>query len=318
MLMGVWDLGATKCAVAIVEYGHQLSIKAHVSVPLTACESLDHLLQTLQAELNIEFSTLDKMLIAAAGIYDSGVLHHTVGYPYAMNFAQASQRYAWPEFSVVHDYVPHMCSTFVADHKNNNHVKFIHDGEFDPFGRRVVFGIGTGFGLKDGVLFPSGQFWCGQNEIGHMGLPIPPEQEPPSHQALMYFLRANHTPLTIETLLSGNGLSRIHEFITGERLSPESVGDLIAQGAAHETHAIFAWYLGLVIGCIQLVFMPSGGIWMTGGVLLKHRQLLSHPKLFSGIEASPAYRTQRLRFPLALINDPSLLFLGGAYYLQKN
>ena len=121
----------------------------------------------------------------------------------------------------------------------------------------------------------------------------------------------------LKKFFSGKGTSRFHQFVTAakQHLLPHEVGDLLRAGEAQETMALLAWYLGLLIGSLQLMFMPSGGIWMTGGVLLKHADVVRHPHLKRGINASPAYLEERKRFPLVLMKEKNLIFLGGAYHV---
>lgn len=325
-MIAVWDLGATKCAVGIVEHDlitDKFKCLRDTTLYLNEFFSLEDLTEGLEKNLEIRFADMDKILIAGAGIYDGETLNLTNGFPYPMTFARLAQSRNWPHMEVVHDYVPIICGTFIADLHDEKQVDFIMRGELDPYGRRVVFGIGTGLGFKDGLLLQKRRFWLGNNEVGHIGVPFPPrasDTEIQLHEEFMNFLRTQTDltgqQVTFEKILSGQGTSRIHQFVTAakQHLLPHEVGDLLRAGAAQETMALFAWYLGLLIGTLQLIFMPSGGIWMTGGVLLKHADVARHPNLKKGILASPAYVEERKSFPLAMMQEKTLIFLGGAYY----
>src|SRR3990167_5420802 len=220
--IAVWDLGATKCAVGIIEvdlFMERFKFITSTSLYLNDFFSLDDLTQGLENNLGTRFSDIDKIMIAGAGIYDGYTLNLANGYPYPMEFAALAKSRKWSSMTVVHDYVPMMCATFIADLLDPDQISFIHPGVLNPYGRRVVFGLGTGLGFKDGLLLERKKFWLGENEVGHIGI-----------------------------------------------LFPHEVGDLLRAGQAEETLALLAWYLGLLIGSLQLIFMPSGGIWMTGGV----------------------------------------------------
>lgn len=328
-IIAVWDLGATKCAVGLVEYDTQTEKFKNLrdtTLYLNEFFSLEDLTEGLEKNLEISFSEVDKILIAGAGIYDGQTLNLTNGFPYPMTFARLAESRRWPAMEVVHDYVPIICGTFIADLQDDAQVHFIHRGDLEPYGRRVVFGIGTGLGFKDGVLLQKKRFWLGANEVGHIGVPFPPRasmEEKQIHEEFMYFLRtqtdlARHDmPVTFEKILSGKGLSRLHQFVTAakQHLLPHEVGDLLRSGEAQETLSLFAWYIGLLVGTLELIFMPAGGTWMTGGVLLKHANVVRHPSLRKGVLASPAYTEERKSFPLVLMHDKNLLFLGGAYYI---
>jgi glucokinase len=194
-------------------------------------------------------------------------------------------------------------------------------------GRRVALGIGTGLGLKDGVLFPNGEFWLGKNEAGHIGIGLPPAADPHHlslHNEIMRFLHEKFSlqlnqPITYERLLTGKGIVNLYEFFysnTGD-LSPEDVGNKMREEGTPELLDAFAWYLGLFIGTMQLLFMPEGGIWVTGGVTMNHLGLFDRPDFFAGIYASPAYLMQREEYPLGVLCNHEHALIGSGYYAVK-
>ncbi len=323
----IWDLGATKCAAAVVSFdvaeqsykcvkSTSISLREHGSLPALAAD--------LEQKLNIDMGEADAICICASGVYFDGVLHHAVGYPYPMEFAKLQQALNWRQLSVVHDYVPVLCATFTAFGSGGDMVKVVREGSPDVFGRRVAFGIGTGLGMKDGVLREDGSFWLGTNEMGHVGLSAPPitaKSYYARHLDILKFIefkasQGSSLPLTFETILSGRGVSLLHQFLTNEQeeVSPEEIGELAKIGKASETMALFSWYLGLFVGGVELALMPSGGIWMTGGVLQKHPDLVFHPEFQKGINSSTAYMEAREKIPLAIFTDHEHVFVGGAYY----
>lgn len=89
------------------------------------------------------------------------------------------------------------------------------------------------------------------------------------------------------------------------------------EGKTVELINAFAWYLGLFIGTIQLIFLPEGGIWMTGGVTLRHLDIFDNENFYSGINASPAYLNQRSQYPLGIFTNQDHALIGGGYYAVK-
>ena len=161
----------------------------------------------------------------------------------------------------------------------------IHPGCFDPMGRRVAFGVGTGLGVKDAVLLRC-RFWLGNNELGHIGITLPPKMnrvESTVHREFIRFLQ-DHDELhgafiSFETILSGKGwLAFINLFRERASFNPEeTVSEIKASDI--ESLKLFGWYLGLFVGALQLMFMPSGGIWIHGGVINKNLELFNEPCL---------------------------------------
>lgn len=319
----VWDLGATKCAAALIDFDFDTDTFDCVKttrVLLTDCQHIDELIDRVDTALGVVSSEVDAICIAAAGRYNGEEIELEAGYPYPMLLRQAAKKRRWRNLAVVHDYVPVVCATFTNYLQAPENTKVIVSGERDRFGRRVVFGAGTGLGLKDAVLLPNGDFWLGSNEAGHIGVPFPPKAKPADqerHLAFMGFLR-NEPSISIEKLLSGNGLKRMFHFLHGMNdLSAQDVSDRMHTPEASDVLAMLAWYLGLFIGTVQLLFMPSGGLWMTGGVVLKNLPLCDHPALLDGIHASPAYQRDRERFPLSVITGPDYALMGCAYYASR-
>lgn len=325
-----WDLGATKCAAAIVEYDEQnqnLNCIKQGAVKIRTCHSLEQLSLRLEEILGIKMADADAICIAAAGHYDGEYLQHHAGYPYPMGFASLAKKQNWPKFAVIHDYSPIVCATFTSYMEHPENIRLLNEGAINLLGRRVALGVGTGVGLKDGILFPNGDFWLGNNEMGHIGVSTPPIANKiylERHDELIKFLRSENIldrdePLTFEKLLAGQGIVRIHSFFdrSASKKSSEEIGSEVRNGNAEETLALFAWYLGLFVGTVQLSFMPDGGIWLTGGVILNHLEIFDHKDFYLGIESSPAYLNLRQQFPLGVLCGTEHAFMGGAYYVSK-
>lgn len=325
----VWDLGATKCAAAIIDFdfhADEFDCIRTTRVPLRDCADLDALVAQIETNLNYSMAQADAICIAAAGRYNGREVELEAGYPYPMDFARVAKKSSWRNMEIVHDYVPVACATFTSYLHQTGNVKTLVEGKPERLGRKVVFGVGTGLGLKDCVQLPNGDFWLGSNEAGHIGLTFPPkanfENEERHRDFVRFLIREDGLPtgevLTFEKILSGKGVSRIHQFVTGQHgLSPEEIGEAMREGYELKTLKMLAWYIGLFIGTVQLMFMPSGGIWFTGGVVLKNLGLCDQPELFEGIYACPAYQKDREQFPLNVMIGPDYALMGCAYYASR-
>jgi glucokinase len=322
-----WDLGATKCAAGVVEYDTEsraLNCVSSASIKLSDTSSLADLTQKLEQQLDFSIPAADAVCIGGAGFYDGKQLLLEGVYPYSMSFQQLAATQKWPVYAVIHDYAPIVCATFTDYLKNENNIKRLNQAEMQPLGRRLAFGIGTGLGGKDGVLLPNGDFWLGQNEVGHIGISMPPCADAmhlKQHQEFMHFLQLQHAIderllFTFEKILSGQGAVRLHRFFypDSDNITPELVGKKMQTGLVPELMNAFAWYLGLFVGTMQLNFMPEGGIWITGGVALNNLNLFDRADFFAGIHASPAYLAQRESYPLGVLCNPEHALIGGAYY----
>lgn len=322
----IWDLGGTKCAAALMELdlaSGQFECVKRDCVRLREFESLHQLAKAIENNLNVTMAHVDGVCIGGAGQFDGTHLNLQNGYPYEMPFAEVAAQQGWPSWEITHDYVPIVCATFTSYMHNQNNIRMINEAPVDPLGRRVAFGVGTGLGLKDGVRLPSGEFWLGSNEIGHIGITCPPtatRDDVKRHNEFMRFLRSeksllNGRPLTFEEVLSGRGTTQIHQFLTGQNdISPEALCEQLRAGWAQDTLGLFAWYLGLFINALQLIFMPSGGIWMTGGVIVRHLEMFDQPDFTRALDTAPAYHNLRQTFPIGVLTNYEHAFYGGAFY----
>lgn len=303
----VWDLGATKCAAALMQCDdqhHYLQKSTHIK--LKECQSLEELISRVEADLGIKHNEVEGICIGAAGVYNGESLELDNGYPYLMNFGALSKKNHWAPFHIIHDYAPMVCATFTP------HVtaKKLNEAEIDIHGRRVALGVGTGLGLKDGVLLDDKNFWLGSNEMGHIGLSHPVDAAP--HLLEFHHKLLQQGQISFEKILSGRGLLRLHHFLHPEDKleNPEDI-------KSPDTLKIFSFYLGLFIGTVQLSFMPSGGIFISGGVIQKNPYIFEYPEFWKGVQALPAYLAKRETFPLRLLYDDNHAFFGGAYYAVR-
>lgn len=321
------DLGATKCAAGIIQYSQHRGdyvCERDCRINLSDTTSLQDLIRQIEAELNCRFADMDAVCAGAAGQFNGEELCHLEGvYPYPMRFAELARRENWPHYTILHDYDTVVCATFTSYMHDKNNLLLLNQRKADPCKRRVAFGLGTGVGLKDGVLFPDGNFWLGKNEIGHIGIVHPPAASDDTlrlHQELLKFMReqenmASHLPVTFENVLTGRGLVNMHNFLYPQHATcGNEVGKKLAAGEAPELMQLFAWYLGLFIGTVQLIFMPEGGIWMTGGVALNNLDVFKQPALHEGIKASPAYLSERSHYPLGVLTNPQHALIGAGFY----
>ncbi len=325
-----WDLGATKCLAGLITYNEaqgNIACQTNFQVKLRDAESLEDLVHQIESGLKCQMTDADAICIGAAGQYDGQHLQLENPYPYSMHFARLAKQKRWPKFDVIHDYAPIVCATFTSYMDEASNIKRLNTCALNPHGRRVALGIGTGLGIKDGVFLPNGDFWLGRNEMGHIGISLPPLADPyyqERHDALVRYLQTQHLlapnqAITFEKILSGQGTVRLYEFLypNDEVMTPESVGKKMRAGDVPELMDMFAWYLGLFVGTVQLTFMPEGGVWITGGVALNHLEVFDRPELHAGIHASPAYHVQRELYPLGVLCNHEHALIGGGYYAVK-
>lgn len=209
----------------------------------------------------------------------------------------------------------------------------------------AVVGPGTGLGV--GGLVPAGGSGVPiDGEGGHVTLPAETERE----VAVAAILRARHGSVSAETVLSGPGLSRLHQAVSalhrgeGETLSPEQQGgegetlspeqhrgegeilspEQICARARHGTDAIcveavrmFCDLLGAFAGNVALTLGARGGVVLGGGILPSIADLLAASDFRLRFEGKPPMTEYLSPIATELITAATPALHGAAAWLAQ-
>ncbi|UZF94760.1 glucokinase [Bosea sp. NBC_00550] len=178
------------------------------------------------------------------------------------------------------------------------------EGRPEPDGIKLVLGPGTGFGAaallthgERGMLIPT--------ESGHIG--IGPEDQ--TEQRIWPALTDGVPRLTVEHLLSGDGLVRLHKAVARTsgmleaEVSAADVSRLAHDGDPAALMAVVCFWrlLGRVAGDLALVFKATGGVFIAGGIAPHLLGLADKPAIRSAFAGKPPMEELAGRFPLHVI-----------------
>ena len=155
-----------------------------------------------------------------------------------------------------------------------------------PKGTRLVVGPGTGLGVG-ALLYSEGHYHTVSGEGGHVGLSPRTRNEVDVFEAARRIAPecffADSLTLEAEMFLSGTGLPILYRAVglaAGQTGTPTLPAKDILQAARDETDPnavraaqIFTTHLGAVMGDLAVTVMPSGGVFLVGGVAEKNRWL---------------------------------------------
>jgi glucokinase len=153
---------------------------------------------------------------------------------------------------------------------------------------------------------------------------------------LLQFLRSRHGRVSVERVVSGQGIFAIYEYLRTLSIEPASAeveaqflqtdpSAVIAQHALNQSDSLCIQALDLFIACygaeagnLALKSLPYGGLYLAGGVGAK---IL--PKLQSGIFIESFLDKGRMRsilqtLPVSLIINPNVGLMGAALYAQTD
>jgi glucokinase len=174
-----------------------------------------------------------------------------------------------------------------------------------------VLGPGTGLGVA--LVVPhGGGFTTVSTEGGHMGFaPVTPAEI-----ALCAHLRKQLPHVSIESLLCGAGLTRIHGFVSGSAGLPASEvsARALAGTDAHCREAVrmFIAILGSVAGDVALVHGATGGVMIGGGIVPRLLPLLAGSAFCERFLAKEPMRALLEKMPVRLITAEHVALHGAA------
>lgn len=193
-------------------------------------------------------------------------------------------------------------------------IRTLLDGTPEDNATRLVIGVGTGFNIAPVYQTDHGRI-VPPSEAGHANLPIRDDQ---GMQLLKHFETAHEFP-AVEDMLSGRGLERVYDYLTGQKLSAADIMqryEVENDQQAEEAAQLFVQMLGTVAGNLSLIHLPFGGVFFAGGVA---RAFAPH---FERLGFADAFRDKgrfsdfMKSFPVFVIEDDYAALSGCAAFLQ--
>lgn len=211
-------------------------------------------------------------LAVATPVFSDEVSFTNLAWSFSIKQLQAA--YGWKTFRVVNDFAAQVHA-----------LPYLRSDEFFPIGRgnavahgvKAMVGAGTGLGV--GALLETGTLPDGhirrlafESEGGHATFaPSTPEEERVVAEA-----KSRYGHASAERLLSGEGLTLIHEVLHGERLHAALVSSRALSGEAKAGYTVDCFFgaLASFAGDIALAFRSNGGVYIGGGIVPTNLALL--------------------------------------------
>ncbi|WP_336490372.1 glucokinase [Methylobacterium nigriterrae] len=179
-------------------------------------------------------------------------------------------------------------------------------------GARLVLGPGTGFGAAALVPYAD-RLAIVSTEAGHTDFGPTDAGE----EAIWHALERVEGRVTVEALLSGPGLARLHAAVhhvrsgaPREKLDPAAVTEagLSAEDPhAAETLDLFARFLGRACGDLALTFLATGGVYIGGGIAPRIVRVLRAGGFRAAFERKAPFEAMMRGIPTSVIavHDPA-------------
>jgi glucokinase len=189
----------------------------------------------------------------------------------------------------------------------------------------VIGLVGAGTGLGVAGLVPSSDGWTVlDSEGGHVAFAPADERE----QAILGFCWSRYAHVSAERLVSGPGLSLIHEALVGLRKLPDPTplapAEIIERGLAGnsglctEVLECFCAMLGTVAANLAVTLCARGGIYIGGGVVPRLGEWFAHSPFRARFENKGRFSAFAARVPTFVITAPYPALAGAAALLARH
>ncbi|KAF5061037.1 Glucokinase [anaerobic digester metagenome] len=309
------DIGGTNSRFGHFEAvpGSEAGLVDSRSFPTSSVRSLPELLRMLaESGFGLTPAAADRIVLAVAGPVLDGARCRLTNAAWGIDLDDPSTGLPRARTVLINDFVAQAlgCGTAHAALTALD----VQSGDARHSGGRLgvtaALGAGTGLGHCALVPLPGGGVLPVPSEGGHAPLAFVDEEE----FAFLAFLkkRTGHSHAFGDVVVSGAGLSSLHEFLTGRRLTPAEVAAEI--GPDSETTCWFARFYARACRAYALHVLAWGGLFLCGGLAAKNPFLVDNAEFLREFRDCPAYGAQLAGIPVRLVTVPDTGLHGAARY----
>lgn len=208
----------------------------------------------------------------------------------------------------------------------------LNPGNPDPRGNRAVVAPGTGLGVAF-LVWTGARYRAFASEGGHTAF----SPRYPRDVKLLEFLTRRYGHVSFERVCSGSQLPNIYEYLLENKIfwEPAWLKEKLA-AAADKTPVIveaalenkadicvatldmFVRALGTVTGNMAVTLLPTGGIYLGGGIPPRILKRLARPDFLGSIADKGRFFSLCASMPVHVILDPNAALHGAAWYGFEN
>lgn len=274
-------------------------------------KSFNHLI-TLLTESGFPLSPgdTDIAVFAVAGPVERGVYSAPPLIAWDIDITHSETEHGIRRSVLINDFV---AQAFASRSHAGRSAREILSGQIVPDATVAVIGAGTGLGKAALVPDGSGDYVAMPSEGGHADFPFVSPEEFRFQEFLMQELGEGY--ITANSVVSGKGISLLHQFLTGERLEPKDV--LSRSTSVSKTLAWAARFYGRACRNFALETLSRGGVYIAGGVAAKATHLLLHETFSEEFRSSRTMSRILSQIPVFLITDEESGLWGAAALGQQ-
>ncbi|QER42805.1 ROK family protein [Thermodesulfobacterium sp. TA1] len=301
------DIGGTNSRLAVLKGKRFYQLKIYRT---KGYKNLSSLIKEYLTEIRVDFP-IEKAYLAVAGPVVEGKAKLT-NLGWQVSSEELKKKFDFKEIFLVNDlHGLALGSSFLSP----KDFKTLKKGKTKKRFPKVFLAPGTGLGVsvlieKDKVL-PS--------ENGHIPFCALKKEE----FLFLSYLEQQQEEVCWEKALSGKGVSLWYDFYFKQRLSPEEIFTLAKKGDQKgiKIVEIMLELLGRKTSELALTFLPEGGIYLSGGLVLGLKDFFNQKnfldKFLTGYFKNLKMEFLLKRFAVKLITHPYPVLLGGLAILHN-
>ncbi len=312
------DVGGTKTLLALYE-GQRGALEELRSerVPSKDYGSLEELARAFLGDTDAD---VDRAAFAVAGPVADGRCTAT-NLPWQIDERHLEEQLQIDSVTLLNDFA---AIAHAVPHLGANQEVVLQEAEVDPKGPIAIIGAGTGLG--EAIAVPtSDALIVIPTEGGHTDFAPRDDLE----INLLRFLLERHDRVSVERVVSGMGLPAIYEFVVSRRVTSESpavrerieaedpgavIGELALAGsdpACVRTMEIFLSLYGAEAGNLALKVLPSGGLFVAGGIAAKILPLMKNGRFMHAFTHKGRMSPLLKKLRVSVITEPEVGLMGA-------
>ena len=313
------DIGGTKTNVGIFARGrHRPLLKFFESYPSTHFHNLESIIALFLSKFPISprFACF-----GMPGPVHNGVCRLT-NLTWETRESSLKKRFRFTQAKLINDLT---ATSFAIPLLAKNELHALNRGSGQKDGNLAILAPGTGFG-QGLVIHEQGVYIPVPSEGGHVDFGPNNEQE----IELLRYLKKKYGHVSLERIVTGQGLAEIYAFFTGRRKDKEDRRILaemknadpamvISRAAINEEAAsckaalhMFVSIFGAAAGNLALVGMTKGGVYLGGGIPPKILPKLKDGTFFSSFTDKGRFKGLLENIPIHVILNDKAALMGAA------
>lgn len=311
MLILAADIGGTSSRFALFSIlKGKLSLEKIIQKKTKEYTSFFEILEEIASEdSSFSFDSVSSGVLALPGPVNSKNDVVLTNVSWSVPIRALRQQYNKTSFYVVNDFIAQVYGCLALKEED---CIIIQKGKPDPGGVLAAIGAGTGLGHGAAIPLPSQKYIPLPSEGGHSTFSF--LQEEHSYESFLK-KRLSLSYITKEIVVSGKGLSLLHEFLTGRYLSPpEVVSNTVGSSL---TTMLFSSFYARACRDLCLYTLPTRGLFITGGIAISNPWIIDNNMFRKEFNFSFSHSQLLGQIPVYLLRNEANGLWGAIYYFLQ-